>query len=267
VAEPSSTHGNGDKIPSYPDLAGKVAVVTGGSKGIGAATCRLLGLQGTRVAVVARDRTSIDKVVNGINGSGGKAIGVVADCCDFPALDRMRLTVERELGPADVLVAYAGGFGAYTPAHLIEEQEWHSVVDSNLTATFLTVKNFLPGMIERRRGSIITMASNAARFLDILTTASYAAAKAGIVMFSRHVAKEVGQHGVRVNCVAPATILSERVNRIMSDARQNEVAAMSPLGRLGTPEDVALATLFLASDTSSWITGLTLDVAGGRIML
>lgn len=254
-------------LPTYPDLAGKVAVVTGGSRGIGAATCRLLGRQGVKVAVNGRDPAAIQNVVAEINAAGGHALGVVADVCDFTAVEQLREKAERELGPADVLVAYAGGFGAYTPAHLIEEPEWHEVLDSNLTATFLTVKSFLPGMLERKRGSIVTMASNAARFLDILTTASYAAAKAGIVMFSRHVAKEVGQHGVRVNCVAPATVLSERVNRIMSEARQNEVAALAPLGRLGRPEDVALATLFLASDSSSWLTGVTLDVAGGRIML
>jgi 3-oxoacyl-[acyl-carrier protein] reductase len=254
-------------IPSYPDLAGKVVVVTGGSRGIGATTCRLLGRQGARVAVNGRDEAAIEAVVREICAAGGQAIGVSADCTDFGAVERMRGAVELRLGPADVLVAFAGGFGAYTPAHLIAEEEWHSVLDSNLTATFLTVKSFLPGMIERRAGSIVTMASNAARVLDILTTASYAAAKAGIVMFSRHVAKEVGQHGVRVNCVAPATVLSERVDRLMSEERQREVAALSPLGRMGMPEDVALATLFLASDSAAWLTGVTLDVAGGRIML
>jgi 3-oxoacyl-[acyl-carrier protein] reductase len=179
----------------------------------------------------------------------------------------MRERVEDELGPADILVAYAGGFGAYTAAHLISEEAWHSVIDSNLTATFLTVKSFLPGMVDRKRGSIVTMASNAARFLDIFTTASYAAAKAGIMMFSRHVAKEVGPHGVRVNCVAPASVLTDRVRGIMTEQRQQEVAALSPLGRLGKPEDVALATLFLVSDSSSWLTGVTLDIAGGRIMM
>lgn len=254
-------------LPTYPDLAGKVVVVTGGSKGIGASTCRLFGRQQARVAVNGRDQAAIADLVAEIRAAGGEAIGAVADCCDFDAVERMRDQVERELGPADVLAVFAGGFGAFTPAHLIEESDWRDVIDSNLTTTFLALKSFLPGMLDRKRGSIITMASNQARFLDILTTASYAAAKAGIVMLSRHVAKEVGPSGVRVNCVAPATVLSERVRRIMSEARQQEVAALSPLGRMGTPEDVALATVFLASDSSSWLTGVTLDVAGGRIML
>jgi 3-oxoacyl-[acyl-carrier protein] reductase len=259
--------GEPGQIPTYPDLAGKVAVVTGGSKGIGAATCRLLGGQGTAVVVNGRDQVAIDSLVSEITRGGGRAMGVVADCLDLNAIERMRERVEQQFGPADVLIAYAGGFAAYSPAHLIEEAEWRAVIDANLTTTFLTVKSFLPGMIQRRRGSIITMASNAARFLDILTTAPYAAAKAGIMMFSRHVAKEVGPHGVRVNCIAPATVLSDRIRKLMSEDRLAEVAALSPLGRMGIPEDVALATLFLASDSSSWLTGVTLDVAGGRIML
>jgi 3-oxoacyl-[acyl-carrier protein] reductase len=122
-------------------------------------------------------------------------------------------------------------------------------------------------MIERRRGVIVTMASNAGRLLDMKLTASYAAAKAGIAMLTRHVALEVGRHGVRVNCVAPATVRSERVDRIMSPERQAQVAAMSPLGRMGIPEDVAAVTVFLASESAGWLTGVTVDVAGGRVML
>lgn len=253
--------------PSYPDLAGKVAVVTGGSRGIGAATCRLLAANKVRVAVSGRDREAIRQVVADIQQRGGTAIGVGADCTRMEELEGLRQQVESELGSTDILVAYAGGFGRYTAAHTISEDEWHQVIESNLTATFLTVKCFLPGMLERQSGAIVTMASNAARFLDIPLTASYAAAKAGVMMFSRHVAKEVGERGVRVNCVAPATVLTERVHRLMTEQRQQEVAELAPLGRLGKPEDVALATLFLVSDSSSWLTGVTLDIAGGRIML
>lgn len=258
---------DGRLLPSYPDLAGKVAVVTGGSRGIGSATCRLLASNGVRVAVSGRDREAIEEVVADIEHRGGTAIGVPADCTRMAELEALRREVESALGPTDIVVAYAGGFGRYTAAHTISEEEWHQVIESNLTATFLTVKCFLPGMLERQSGAIVTMASNAARFLDIPLTASYAAAKAGVMMFSRHVAKEAGEHGVRVNCVAPATVLTERVQRLMTEERQREVAEMAPLGRLGHPEDVALATLFLVSDSSAWLTGVTLDVAGGRIML
>lgn len=254
-------------IPTYPDLAGKVAVVTGGSRGIGAATCRVLAANRVRVAVVARDPSAIDKVVAEITEAGAGAIGVTADVLSLDAIERMRRTVEDALGPVDILLPFAGGFGRHTPIWEITEEEWHSVVESNLTATFLTCKSFLPGMLERGRGAIVTMASNGGRFLDIPLTASYAAAKAGIVMFTRHVAKEVGPRGVRVNCIAPATVISERVERILTPERIDEIAALSPLGRVGMPEDAALATLFLVSDSASWLTGVTLDVAGGRVML
>jgi 3-oxoacyl-[acyl-carrier protein] reductase len=166
-----------------------------------------------------------------------------------------------------VLFAFAGGFGARTPLLRTQLEEWNAVVESNLTSTFLTLREFAPGMVERGSGSIVTMASNAARFLDIKLTASYAAAKAGIAMLSRHAALELGEHGVRVNVLAPATILSERVKSNMDEERLASIAAMSPLGSIGVPEDPALAALFLASDSARWMTGVTVDVAGGRIMM
>jgi 3-oxoacyl-[acyl-carrier protein] reductase len=253
--------------PIYPDLAGKVAVVTGGSKGIGAACCRLLVANGVKVAVTARSQPAIDALVSELAAAGGEVIGVAADCTSAEDLDRLRETVESTLGPVDVLLAYAGGFESFTPITELTESEWRSVIETNLTSTFLTVQAFLPTMIERRTGSIVTMASNGGRLLDKLLTAPYAAAKAGVIQFTRHVALEVGQYGIRVNAVAPATVLSERVSRIMDEAALTRTAAMSPLGRIGTPEDCALATLFLVSDAAAWLTGVTLDINGGRVMM
>lgn len=252
---------------TYSDLAGKAAAVTGGSRGIGAAVCRMLIENGVRVAVVAREWAPIEAVVTELRGAGGEAIGVSADTSRWDDVQQMRSTVEAALGPIDLLVAFAGGFGRLTPVHEIGEDEWRSVVENNLTSTFLTCKAFLPGMIDRGSGAVVTMASNSGRLLDIPLTASYAAAKAGVVMFTRHLAKEVGRHGIRANCVAPATVESERVKRLMSPERLAEIAAMAPLGRVGAPEDPAAATLFLLSESAGWLTGVTLDVAGGRVML
>jgi 3-oxoacyl-[acyl-carrier protein] reductase len=255
-------------IPTYPDLAGKVAVVTGGSKGIGAATSVLLGHNGARVAVCGRDPETIESVRSKARDAGAAdAVGLAADLTTPDGVARLRADIEDKLGPTDVLFAFAGGFGARTPVLETELDEWNRVVESNLTSTFLTLREFAPGMVERGAGSIVTMASNAARFLDIKLTASYAAAKAGIMMLSRHAALELGPHGVRVNILAPATILSERVKGAMDEERLESIAAMSPLGTIGTPEDPALAALFLASDSARWMTGVTLDVAGGRIMM
>jgi 3-oxoacyl-[acyl-carrier protein] reductase len=179
----------------------------------------------------------------------------------------MRKRVEEELGPVEVLAAFAASGGPPPgPTAQITEEEWQSAIDGNLTSTFLTLKSFLPAMIERRRGSIVTMASSAGRVLTPAPTA-YATAKAGVVMLSRQVASEVGEHGIRVNCLAPDSILTERIQRLMSEDQQKQWAAMFPLGRMGAPEDVALATLYLASESSSWLTGVTLDVAGGKVMV
>jgi 3-oxoacyl-[acyl-carrier protein] reductase len=254
-------------IPTYPDLAGQVALVTGGSKGIGAATARMLAANGVKVAVNGRDRTGIDATVAELRAGGAEAIGVAADCGEHDQVEAMCAEVERELGPVDILLPFAGGFSSFTPIEDLDVDEWREVLEVNLTSTFLTVKAVLPGMRERRRGAIVTMSSNGARFLDKPLTSSYVAAKAGVLGFTRHIAQELGPCGIRVNAIAPATVTSERIERIMDDAAQAKVAAMSPLGRMGTPEDCALATLFLVSDSASWLTGVTLDIAGGRIML
>jgi 3-oxoacyl-[acyl-carrier protein] reductase len=255
-------------IPTYPDLANKVAVVTGGSKGIGAATCVLLGRNGARVVVCGRDPETIESVTSETRDAGAAgAVGLAADLTTPEGVARLRAEVEDRFGPAEILFAFAGGFGARTPLLETRLEEWNHVVESNLTSTFLTLKEFAPGMVERGSGSIVTMASNAARFLDIQLTASYAAAKAGIAMLSRHAALELGPHGVRVNVLAPATILTERVKGVMDEERRASIAEMSPLGTLGAPEDPALAALFLASESARWMTGVTLDVAGGRIMM
>jgi 3-oxoacyl-[acyl-carrier protein] reductase len=256
-----------DKLPTYPDLAGKVAVVTGGSGSIGSATCRLLAASGARVAVNGRDQARLDIVVEAIQAAGGTAIGVAADCTDLAAVERLRQQVEQDLGPAEVLAAFVGrGRARPGPVADVHEQDWHSTVDGSLTATFLTLKSFLPGMIERGRGAIVTMASSAARLPGLGAPAPYMAAKAGVMMLTRQVASEAGPHGVRANCLAPHTILTKQIEQAAPEEWRERMAAAVPLRRLGTPEDVASAAVFLASDSAAWLTGVTLDVAGGYVM-
>ena len=254
-------------VPTYPDLAGQTALVTGATKGIGAATCRMLAANGVKVGVVARAQAGIDATVAELRAAGAEAIGLSADCGEPAELERVRDAVEDELGPIDILLPFAGGFSSFTPIEETELDEWREVVEANLTATFIAVRAVVPGMIERRRGAIVTMSSNGGRYLDKPLTASYAAAKAGVIQFTRHIARELGPYDVRANVIAPATVTSERIERIMDADARAATAALSPLGRMGTPEDCALATLFLVSDSAAWITGITLDVAGGRIML
>jgi 3-oxoacyl-[acyl-carrier protein] reductase len=251
--------------PIYPDLAGKVAIVTGGSRGLGAMTSRAFAANGIKVAVNGRDSSAIDSVVREIIEAGGAAIPAPADCTDPAALEMMRARVEGQFGPVQVLAAFAGGGRQPQPFNEIDNDEWRADLEENLSATFFTVKTFLPGMTKRREGSILTMASVAARIPGGAPIA-YAAAKAGVIVLTQQIAKEVGPHHVRVNCLAPSTVLNERMDQAIPEEKKQQMSAMYPLGRLGVPADVAHASLFFASEASSWITGVTLDIAGGQVM-
>lgn len=252
--------------PAYPDLAGKIAVVTGGSRGIGAATARALGAHGAAVAVVGRDQSAIDATVDSVRALGGETIGVAADCTKEEDLATLRRDVIEQLGPVDILLAFAGGNGMPVATDTETAAHWREVIESDLTSTFLTVSAFLPGMVSSGSGAIVTMSSAAARQPGG-SSAAYAAAKGGVVAFSRHLAAEVARHGIRVNCLAPSAIENDRMRTWMSDAERVALGAAFPVGRLGQPDDVAAAALFLASSATSWITGVTLDIAGGKVMV
>jgi 3-oxoacyl-[acyl-carrier protein] reductase len=252
-------------IVAHPDLEGRVVLVTGGSGGIGAATCRAFAASGARVAVNGRRPALVTDVVETLRMAGGVAAAVPGDCGDPSAFDAVQTRVENELGAIDVVCAFAGGGRPPQPIVDMSDDDWRDDVEGNLTATFVTVRGCLRGMIERGRGSIITMASGAARQPDGAPVA-YAAAKAGIVNFTQQAAVQAGPAGVRVNCISPASVLTDAMAVSVPEDRQRQLLSAYPLGRLGRPDDVAAAALFLASSASSWITGITLDVAGGQII-
>ena len=149
------------------------------------------------------------------------------------------------------------------PSLSLSEQQWNQILDSDLTSVFLTIKAFAPAMAERG-GSIVLMSSSAGRQPSRANVA-YAVAKAGLVMLARHLAAELGPSGIRVNAIAPTSVRTEKLEANMPEEQKERVAAMNPLRRLGTMEDVANTALFLASDASSYLSGLTIDVAGGQI--
>jgi 3-oxoacyl-[acyl-carrier protein] reductase len=254
-------------VPSFADLCGKVAVVTGGSRGIGAATCLALARNGVKLAINGRDAAALEASLSAVQAVGAEAIAVQADCADSAQVQRLRDEVEARFGAPDFVLAFAGGgTGKPVPVQDITEQDWRSSLDNNLTSTFLTIKSFLPGMLARGSGGILTMASAGARVASG-APAGYGAAKAGVIMLTRHLAQEVGPKGLRANCISPSAVLTERTQSVISPERQAQMLQAFPLGRLGTPDDIASASLFLLSDASAWISGVVLDVAGGRVMV
>jgi 3-oxoacyl-[acyl-carrier protein] reductase len=259
---------NEDRKTRMALLRDKIALVTGSSRGIGAAIAKLFAQQGASVVVHGRDAAALSAVRAEIEHAGGRAVRVAADTTKFGEIEAMRCEIEHELGPIDILVANAGGsFSRPGPLEQTSEEEWRASLDGNLTAIFLTIKSFVPGMKERRAGSIITISSAAARRPHPAAPIPYAAAKGGIEILTRDLAAQVGPYGIRANCIAPETILTERNKQRIPEAQQQALIDLHPIRRLGTPEDVANAALYLASDNAAWITGIVLDVAGGAVMV
>jgi 3-oxoacyl-[acyl-carrier protein] reductase len=203
-----------------------------------------------------------------IERSGGRAVDVIADVTKFAEMELACRHIEDTLGPIDILVANAGGsFTLPGPIEDTSEEGWHASVDGNLTSAFLSIKTVLPGMKARKTGNIITLSSAAGRRPHPMAPIPYSVAKAGVELMTQDVAAQAGPYNIRVNCIAPETILTERNDERISDDQKRQLIAARPLKRLGAPEDIARAALFLASDASAWITGVILDVAGGAVMV
>ena len=250
-------------------LKDKVALITGSSRGIGAAIAKLFAQHEAKVVVHGRDLAALAAVRADIERAGGRAIEVAGDLTRLSDIEGMRSRVEETLGPIDVLVANAGK--SYTrpglPLEETTEDGWRASIDGNLTATFLTLKAILPSMKRRRTGSIITISSAAARRPHPASPMPYAAAKAAMELMTQSLAAQAGPYNIRVNCIAPETILTETNERTIPDAQKATLVETHPIRRLGTPEDVARAALFLASEDAGWISGVVLDVAGGAVLV
>ncbi|MFT3697008.1 MAG: SDR family oxidoreductase [Kofleriaceae bacterium] len=236
--------------------------VTGSSRGIGAAIAKRLAGDGMRVAIHGRDPDRTRALAAELG-----AIAVLGDVTVAVDVERMRGEIEHQLGPIGILVANAGGnLAPPSPLELIDEAAWRRTIDANLTATFLTIKSVLPGMKRRGRGVIVTISSAAGRRASAMSPIAYSAAKAGIELMTQSIAAQAGPAGVRAVCIAPETILTEaNQQRIPTDV-QTRLIAEHPIRRLGTPDDVAAAVAFLVSHDASWISGITMDVAGGATL-
>ena len=228
-----------------PDLAGRVALVTGTAHGIGAAIAAALAADGA--VVHGRDRDTVD----------------VSDARQVEQL-------LAEIGPIDILVNNAGGVVGQIgrPLEQISDEEWQAVVDANLTSTFVCTRAVTPGMKERRYGRIVNISSGAGRSVSLTGIQAYASAKAGQIGFTRQTAHELGPFGITVNSIAPGFVLSNPTSiaqweRYGAEGQQRLLDGIATR-RLGTPEDIANGVLFFVADEASWVTGQVLSIDGGH---
>lgn len=235
------------------------ALVTGGSRGIGAATARLLAADGWPVGVNYRaDEDSARRVVAEIEEAGGRALPICADITDQAAVEAMFESVEAELGPALAVVNSAGARNDHQLSPMIDDEEWHRVIEINLSATFRVIRRALRGMIRARFGRIVTVTSTAGKFAH-LGHADYATAKAGQIALTKTVAVEMARRNITVNAVAPGPVESD----LTEDIDPRIIERTVPLRRMGTPHEVAACVRFLTSEDAAYITGSTLVVDGG----
>jgi 3-oxoacyl-[acyl-carrier protein] reductase len=212
--------------------------------------------------VHGRTEVVLDEVVREIRHQGGNSTAYTGDARDAVHVASVVADVAATLGTIDILVTLAGGDGSPTPTVSLEPERWRQVIETDLTSVFLAVHAVLPGMVERGGGRIVTVASSAGR-RPSQANAAYAAAKAGVIMLTEHIAKEYAASGVRANCVAPAIVETAKLRERMSRPQLEAISNHVPLGRVGRPSDIAEAIAFFATDQSSWITGTVLDITGG----
>lgn len=240
-------------------LNGKIAIVTGAAQGIGYAIARRFAAEGGRVAILDVDLDGARRAADEI---GGSTIGVGADVARADEVDRAFAQVVDQFGGVHVLVNNAGIVGTDTPVRDLEEADWNRVLDINLKGTFLCSRAAVRHMIPQKAGVIVSLASISGKEGNA-NMAPYSVSKAGVICFTKTLAKEVLADGIRVNCVAPA-LIDTPILQGMERERVDFLTSKIPLGRLGRPEEVAATILFLASDESTFTTGQCFDVSGGR---
>jgi 3-oxoacyl-[acyl-carrier protein] reductase len=241
-------------------LDGKVAMVTGSTRGIGHAIARALAEAGAKVAVLGRDQAKAEQAAAGI---GHGAQGFACDVTNEASVNAAVAAIEKALGPVDVLVNNAGVTKDNVFLRLTDA-DWDTVLEANLKGAFRTIRAASRGMMKKRWGRIINVSSVVA-LIGNKGQANYAASKAGLLGLTRTIARELASRGITVNAVAPGFIDTDMTANLTPEQRE-ALAKQIPLERLGTPEDVAAAVLFLASENSAYITGQVLVVDGGMVM-
>jgi len=250
--------------------AGRRVLVTGGASGIGEAIARLFAARGASVGVADTNGEAAEATAAYIRDAGGSALPLTFDVADYDAVSAAVEDAARKMGaPFDTVVNNAGispkHAGQASPVWEMDPAEWRRVVDVNLTGSFNTVRALSPSMVEARRGWIVSMSSVAGKTYTPIVACHYPASKSALIGFTKHLSGELGPYGIRVNAIAPGRIATPLV-RGVSEEVNKEAVAMTSLGRLGEPEEVAEAALWLTSDGARFVTGQTIDVAGGYLL-
>ncbi len=254
-------------MSNYLDLKGKVALVTGGSSGIGAATAKMLATNGASVAInFHQNSAGAEKVRDEIVSVGGKAIVAQADVAKATDVDALVQRTVVELGAIDILVNNAGSLIERLRILELTEERWDEVMDLNLKSAYLCSRAVAASMMERKSGAIINVTSIAGRTGGALGSIHYSTAKGGVITLTKGLAKELAPFGIRVNAVSPGVIDTHYHEQFSTPEMMKGYVAGIPLGRVGTPEEVASVICFLASNASGYLAGETIEINGGMFM-
>ncbi len=251
-------------------LKDKVAIVTGGARGIGKAIAQLFSKEGASLCVIDLERAGLETLTRSLRAEHVHCIGAVADITmEDQVANAVRRTV-RTFGKVDILINNAGGASLVSSLEDVDLEEWERTIRNNLTGAYICCRAVVPHMKKQKSGKIVNISSIGGRFFSIQGGPHYSSAKAGVQGLARQLARELGPFGITVNAVAPMTTLTERVEKkwlARPQEYRDQIMSMIPLRRLAQPEDIAGAVLFLASSLSNYVTGVTLDVNGGFYMV
>ena len=248
------------------ELAGKVAIVTGAGQGMGYAVAHRLAAAGASVVVNDVNPAAAEQTAAALRAAGHTALAVPGDVASSEDVRGIVAATLDRYGSIHILINNAGVLRP-TAVIDIEEAEWDLVVNVNLKGTYLCSRAVLPAMRAAGWGRIVNFSSTAGKNVSTVGGAHYTAAKAGVLGFTRHLAKEAAPYGITVNAVCPGLIDTEMVRATISDEQTSAYAASFPIARLGAPEEVAELVAFLASDRAAYITGASLDINGGDLMI
>lgn len=249
-------------------LTGKCAIITGSAGGIAIATALSFAREGARIVLIDIDRKGLEETADRVAEEGATVKSCVTDVTSRKEVQQTFSEAADFMGGIDILVTCAGGYHAYANFEDITEADWDHVIDLNLKSVFLCCHTVIPFMKARGWGRIINLGSLAGRSTSAGTSpAHYASAKAAVSMLTQYIAKEIAPYSITANTVAPGTTLTERVKKLLTPEKQEMFTKICPVGYLAEPEDISGLITFLASEESRYITGSTIDVNGGRLML